>query len=426
MVMQDQPYQIVNGWSVDEEAGRSLAAQGERELCTVRPEMPGLLALQELYGASRPLAGARIAGSLHMTLQAAALIETLIVLGAQVRWCSCNRFSTQDQAAAAIAAQGIPVFAWKGMSEEEYDEALDAVLHFPESEPVNLLIDDGGDLTEHIHQKHPELAKGLRGISEETTTGVRRLNQRERSGALACPVIDVNCAETKSNFDNFYGCRESLVDGIKRATNVMLAGKVAVVAGYGAVGKGCAQALSRSGCRVLITESGPIRAYQALMDGYEVVTMEEAAPRAHLFVTATGCCDVITEKHISQMREQAILCNIGHFDTEIDVAWLRANADVQTVRPGVERYRFQSGKTVLLLGEGRLVNLVCAEGHPSFVMSNSLTNQVLAQIHLFTHALSTGVHPMPKALDEQVARMHLQALGGHLTPLTQKQKAYLG
>ena len=391
--------------------------------------MPGLMALREKYGAEQPLAGARIAGCLHMTVQTAVLIETLTALGAEVTWTSCNIYSTQDHAAAAIAVTGVPVFAWKGETEEEYDWCLDQQIYaFEGDKGPNLILDDGGDLTWYIHDKYPQLLDGIRGLSEETTTGVHRLYEAFAKGTLKVPAINVNDSVTKSKFDNLYGCRESLADGIKRATDVMVAGKVAVVCGYGDVGKGSAQSLRGLGARVLITEIDPICALQAAMEGFEVVTMEEAAAMADIVVTATGCKNVVTGAHMAAMKDQAILCNIGHFDTEIDIAWLENNDDIreENIKPQVDRFHFADGKTLVVLARGRLVNLGCATGHPSFVMSNSFTNQTLAQIALWTEDYPLGVHVLPKKLDEEVARLHLDKLGVKLTTLSNEQADYLG
>ena len=408
----------------------SLAEWGRKEIMLAENEMPGLMALRKKYQADQPLAGARIAGCLHMTVQTAVLIETLIQLGAQVTWSSCNIFSTQDHAAAAMAEENIPVYAWKGMSEEEFDWCIEQTIFFPDGEPLNLILDDGGDLTAMVHQKYPELLSGIKGLSEETTTGVHRLYQMQASGELKVPAINVNDSVTKSKFDNLYGCRESLADGIKRATDVMLAGKVAVVCGFGDVGKGCAHSLQRYGSRVLVTEIDPINAYQAVMEGFEVVTMEEAASQGNLFVTATGNRDIITGEHLQQMPNDAIVCNIGHFDLEIDVAWLNEREGVvkEEIKPQVDRYTFPDGHSIILLAEGRLVNLGCATGHPSFVMSNSFTNQVLAQLLLWTESdqYELGVHVLPKKLDEEVARLHLNQLGVKLTKLTSQQSEYIG
>ncbi|GIW94766.1 MAG: adenosylhomocysteinase [Pirellulaceae bacterium] len=406
----------------------SLAEWGRREIMLAENEMPGLMALRKKYGPSKPLKGARIAGCLHMTIETAVLIETLLELGAEVQWSSCNIFSTQDHAAAAMAARGVPVYAWKGETEEEYYWCIEQTLIFPDGQPLNLILDDGGDLTALVHQKYPELLPGIRGISEETTTGVKQLRKMVANGTLKVPAINVNDSVTKSKFDNLYGCRESLIDGIKRATDVMIAGKTAVVCGYGDVGKGCAQALSRFGARVIVTEIDPINALQAAMEGFEVTTMEEAAPRGNIFVTATGNRDVIRGEHMLQMPNDAILCNIGHFDLEIDVAWLNRQKDVKRVeiKPQVDRYTFPNGKSIIVLAQGRLVNLGCASGHPSFVMSNSFTNQVLAQIALWTQDFEVGLHVLPKKLDEEVARLHLEKLGVKLTRLTPEQAEYIG
>lgn len=405
----------------------SLATLGRRSIELAEKEMPGLMALRKEYGASKPLKGARIAGCLHMTVETAVLIETLLELGAEVRWSSCNIFSTNDAAAAAIAAAGVPVFAWKGMNLEEYDWCIEQTLIFQDKGP-NMLLDDGGDLTKIVHEQHPDLLPEIVGVSEETTTGVHRLVEMHAKGTLKMPAFNVNDSVTKSKFDNLYGCRESLADGIKRATDVMIAGKVVVVAGFGDVGKGCAEAMKSYGARVLITEIDPIIALQAAMEGYQVVTMETAAPIGDVFVTATGNLDVITDKHLSQMKDQAIVCNIGHFDNEIDVAWLEKNAEEINVKPQVDKFRLKNGKEIILLARGRLVNLGCGTGHPAFVMSTSFTNQVLAQIELFTKKgeYKVGVYILPKALDEKVARLHLGKLGVELTTLTKKQADYLG
>ena len=406
----------------------TLAKWGRTEITLAEKEMPGLMALRSEYGKQKPLKGARIAGSLHMTIQTAVLIETLEALGAKVRWASCNIFSTQDHAAAAIAATGTPVFAWKGESEKEYWWCTDQTLKFEGGLGPNLLLDDGGDLTGRIHEKYPKLLQDLSGVSEETTTGVHHLYRMQKENKLKIPAINVNDSVTKSKFDNKYGCRESLVDGIKRATDIMLAGKVAVVAGYGDVGKGCAQSLQGYGCRVLVTEADPICALQALMEGYEVVTMEDAASRADIFVTATGCKDIITLAHMKQMKDCAIVCNIGHFDVEIQVAELNSFKGIkkQEIKPQVDLYTFPDGHRLILLAEGRLVNLGCAHGHPSFVMSNSFTNQVLAQIELWTKKYEVGVYRLPKELDEKVAALHVSQLGGKLTKLTKDQAEYIG
>lgn len=416
----------------------ALAAFGRKEIEIAENEMPGLMALREKYGQSKPLKGARIAGCLHMTIQTAVLIETLTALGAEVTWSSCNIFSTQDHAAAAIAATGVPVYAWKGMTNEEFDWCIEQTVFFPDGQPLNMILDDGGDLTSLVHQKFPELLEGIKGLSEETTTGVHRLVQMHERGELKVPAINVNDSVTKSKFDNLYGCRESLADGIKRATDVMLAGKVCVVAGYGDVGKGSAISMQRYGARVIVTEIDPICALQAAMEGFEVTTMEEAASQGNIFVTSTGCCDIIRGEHIEKMQNDAIICNIGHFDLEIDVAWLdgqvaNGKATKVNVKPSdvgaVDRFTFKSnGRSVILLAEGRLVNLGCATGHPSFVMSNSFTNQVMAQLALWseTSTYTVGVHRLPKELDEEVARLHLEKIGVKLSKLTEKQSKYLG
>ncbi|XP_011814801.1 PREDICTED: adenosylhomocysteinase isoform X1 [Colobus angolensis palliatus] len=463
-----------------------LAAWGRKALDIAENEMPGLMRMREQYSASKPLKGARIAGCLHMTVETAVLIETLVALGAEVRptavtpqspcpswvqpgkkttvlgwgpsrcganlglvgllsligfpprcpvlphfvvqWSSCNIFSTQDHAAAAIAKAGIPVYAWKGETDEEYLWCIEQTLYFKDG-PLNMILDDGGDLTNLIHTKYPQLLSGIRGISEETTTGVHNLYKMMANGILKVPAINVNDSVTKSKFDNLYGCRESLIDGIKRATDVMIAGKVAVVAGYGDVGKGCAQALRGFGARVIITEIDPINALQAAMEGYEVTTMDEACQEGNIFVTTTGCVDIILGRHFEQMKDDAIVCNIGHFDVEIDVKWLNENAmEKVNIKPQVDRYRLKNGRRIILLAEGRLVNLGCAMGHPSFVMSNSFTNQVMAQIELWTHPdkYPVGVHFLPKKLDEAVAEAHLGKLNVKLTKLTEKQAQYLG
>jgi adenosylhomocysteinase len=408
-------------------ADLSLADWGRKEIRIAESEMPGLMALREEYRGQRPLAGAHVAGCLHMTIQTAVLIETLVELGAEVRWSSCNIFSTQDHAAAAIAAAGVPVFAWKGETEEEYWWCVDQTIFGPDGWRPNLLLDDGGDLTLVMHEKYPDLLAGVRGLSEETTTGVHRLYEMMKQGTLKVPAFNVNDSVTKSKFDNLYGCRESLVDGIKRATDVMVAGKIAVVCGYGDVGKGCCQSLRGLGATVWVTEIDPICALQAAMEGYRVVTMEEAAPVADIFVTATGNLGVISLAHVQAMKDQAIVCNIGHFDAEIDVAGLR-QLPWENVKPQVDHVIFPDGKRVILLAEGRLVNLGCATGHPSFVMSASFTNQVLAQLELWQHAdrYERKVYTLPKHLDERVARLHLAKLGVHLTELTPAQAAYIG
>jgi adenosylhomocysteinase len=406
----------------------SLAEWGRKEIEIAEKEMPGLMALREEYGPSKPLKGARVAGCLHMTIQTAVLIETLVELGADVTWSSCNIFSTQDHAAAAIAAAGIPVYAWKGMTDEEFDWCIEQTLIFPDGQPLNMILDDGGDLTAMVHNKYPQYLSDIKGLSEETTTGVHRLYQMMERGDLKVPAININDSVTKSKFDNLYGCRESLVDGIKRATDVMIAGKVAVVAGYGDVGKGSAANLRSYGARVIVTEIDPICALQAAMDGYEVKRMDDAALEGNIFVTATGCKDVIRAEHFQMMKDEAILCNIGHFDSEIQVAWLNKNAEKTNIKPQVDAYNLNNGRRLYLLAEGRLVNLGCATGHPSFVMSNSFTNQVLAQIELWNHSdrYELGVHMLPKSLDEKVARLHLAKIGVELETLTSDQAEYLG
>jgi adenosylhomocysteinase len=406
----------------------SLADWGRKEITIAETEMPGLMSLRSEYKGKSPLKGARISGCLHMTIQTAVLIETLVDLGAEVRWSSCNIFSTQDQAAAAVAAAGVPVFAWKGMTEEEYLECIDNTLfNSDKSWTPNILLDDGGDMTVIVHEKYPELLANLKGVSEETTTGVHRLYEMAKKGELKIPAINVNDSVTKSKFDNLYGCRESLVDGIKRATDVMIAGKIAVVAGFGDVGKGSAASLRTQGARVLITEVDPICALQAAMEGYQVTTMEEAAPIADIFVTATGNLDVITMDHMRAMKDRAIVCNIGHFDNEIDVQSLR-NLKWHNVKPQVDEVEFANGKRIILLAEGRLVNLGCATGHPSFVMSASFTNQTIAQIELWTNGSNyeNKVYTLPKHLDEKVAMLHLEKLGVKLTKLSTKQADYIG
>ena len=411
-------------------ADMSLADWGRREIKLAENEMPGLMSLRDKYGTDKPLKGSRVAGCLHMTIQTAVLIETLVELGAEVQWSSCNKFSTQDHAAAAIAATGVPVYAWKGESDEEYDWCIDQTLYFSDGQPLNMILDDGGDLTFLVHDQHAELLSEIRGLSEETTTGVHRLYQMHERGELKVPAFNVNDSVTKSKFDNLYGCRESLADGIKRATDVMIAGKVVVICGYGDVGKGCAHSMRSYGARVIVTEIDPICALQAAMEGFEVTTMEEAAPQGNIFVTTTGCRDVIRGEHFLVMPNDAIVCNIGHFDLEIDIAWLeqQSNVDKETVKPLVDRYSFADGHSVIVLAEGRLVNLGCATGHPSFVMSNSFTNQVLAQIALWTEPdkYNVGVHVLPKLLDEEVARLHLEQLGAKLTSLSKEQSDYIG
>jgi len=405
----------------------SLAEWGREEIILAEKEMPGLMALREKHGESKPLKGARIAGSLHMTIQTAVLIKTLIELGAQVRWASCNIFSTQDHAAAAIAQADIPVFAWKEETEEEYWWCTGQTLLFDGGRGPNMILDDGGDLTFYIHEHRAELLGEIRGITEETTTGVHNLYKMLKKGTLKVPAMNVNDSVTKSKFDNLYGCRESLADGIKRATDIMLAGKVVVVAGYGDVGKGCAQSMKSYGARVLVTEIDPICALQAAMEGYEITTMEDAAKVGDIFVTTTGCRDIIRVDHMEAMKDNAIVCNIGHFDVEIQVDPLNHYPGIKkrVIKPQVDKYTFPDGHNIILLAEGRLVNLGCATGHPSFVMSNSFTNQVLAQIELFNNKYEVGVYMLPKKLDEEVARLHLEKLGIKLTRLTAEQSNYL-
>ncbi len=408
----------------------ALAEWGRKEIKLAEAEMPGLMSIRKEYGPQQPLKGARIAGCLHMTIQTAVLIETLKALGAEVTWSSCNIFSTQDHAAAAIAAAGIPVFAWKGQNEKEFDWCIEQTLHaFEGGKALNMILDDGGDLTNMVFDRFPELIKDIKGLSEETTTGVHRLYERMRKGTLHIPAINVNDSVTKSKFDNKYGCKESLVDAIRRATDVMMAGKVAVVAGYGDVGKGSAESLRGAGCRVLVTEIDPICALQAAMDGYEVVTMDEAATRANIFVTATGNLRIIKDRHFKAMRDKAIVCNIGHFDNEIDMAWLNKNYGntKDTIKPQVDVYTID-GKEVIVLAEGRLVNLGCAMGHPSYVMSNSFSNQTLAQIELWNHSdkYENKVYVLPKHLDEKVAFLHLAHVGAKLEKLDPEQAEYIG
>jgi len=411
-------------------ADLGLAEFGRKEIEIAETEMPGLMALRAEFGTSRPLAGARIAGCLHMTIQTAVLIETLIELGASIRWSSCNIFSTQDHAAAALAAQGVPVFAWKGETLEEYDWCIEQTIFWPDGQPLNMILDDGGDLSSIVHQKYPQLLKGIRGLSEETTTGVHRLYQMMDRGELGCPAFNVNDSCTKSKFDNLYGCRESLLDGLKRATDVMVAGKVAVVCGYGDVGKGCAQSLKGQGARVIVTEIDPICALQAAMEGYQVATLEDVVHEGDIFVTATGCRDIIRREHLNAMKNQAIVSNIGHFDLEIDVASVFEDKTLKriNIKPQVDQVEWPDGKRVTILAEGRLMNLGCATGHPSFVMSASFTNQVMAQIELFTNneQYEHKVYVLPKKLDEKVARLHLAKLGVKLTELSEKQASYLG
>ncbi len=407
----------------------SLAEWGRKEIKLAEAEMPGLMALREKYGETKPLKGARIAGCLHMTIQTAVLIETLKELGADVTWSSCNIFSTQDHAAAAIAATGVPVYAWKGMTEEEFDWCIEQTLFFEDGQPLNMILDDGGDLTNMVLDKYPELVSGIKGLSEETTTGVHRLMEREKNGTLPMPAINVNDSVTKSKFDNKYGCRESLVDAIRRATDLMMAGKVAVVAGFGDVGKGSAGSLASAGVRVIVTEIDPICALQAAMEGYEVKTMDEAVKEADIVVTATGNKDIVTGRHFESLKDKAIVCNIGHFDNEIDMAWLEENYGhtKDTIKPQVDKYTV-NGSDIIILAEGRLVNLGCATGHPSFVMSNSFTNQTLAQLELWnnTDKYENKVYTLPKHLDEEVARLHLAKLGVTLENLSQEQADYIG
>ncbi len=408
----------------------SLAAWGRKEIEIAQTEMPGLMALRKEFAGKQPLKGARIAGCIHMTIETAVLIETLVTLGAKVRWSSCNIFSTQDHAAAAIAAVGIPVFAWKGETLSEYDWCVEKTIHWPDGQGPNMILDDGGDLTIMIHDKYPQYLKSIRGLSEETTTGVHRLYEMMSKGTLKVPAINVNDSVTKSKFDNLYGCRESLIDGIKRATDRMIAGKVCVVAGYGDVGKGCVQSFKGLGGRIIVTEIDPICALQAAMEGYQVMPMREAAKIGDIFVTATGCVSVITGKHLDVMKSGAIVCNIGHFDSEIDIAYLNKRKDIKKIqiKPQVDQYVYPNGKKIIILAEGRLVNLGCAMGHPSFVMSNSFTNQVLAQMELWQNGdkYENKVYTLPKNLDEKVASLHLAKVGARLDVLTAEQAKYLG
>lgn len=408
---------------------KELAEWGRKEIQIAEGEMPGLMSLRKEYGTKKPLKGARITGCLHMTIQTAVLIETLIELGAKVRWSSCNIFSTQDHAACAIAARGIPVYAWKGETLEEYDWCIEQTITGWGKEGFDLILDDGGDLTNMMHDpRFAGLLKNIKGVSEETTTGVHNLEVLLQKGKLKIPAINVNDSVTKSKFDNLYGCRESLADGIKRATSTMVAGKTVIVAGYGDVGKGCAQSMRGFGARVLVTEIDPICALQAAMEGFEVVSMEDAIESADIIVTATGCCDIVTEKHFNKMKDGAILCNIGHFDIEIDMAWLNANSKIDEVKPQVDLHTLKNGRKIIVLAKGRLVNLGCANGHPSFVMSTSFTNQVLAQMELYTNPAKykeVKVYRLPKELDEKVAALHLDKLGVQLTKLTTKQAKYL-
>jgi len=403
-----------------------LARFGRQEIKIAEAEMPGLIATREEFGKEKPLKGARIAGCLHMTVQTAVLIETLVELGAEVQWSSCNIYSTQDHAAAAIAEAGVPVYAWKDMTEEEYDWCIEQTLFFEDGKPLNMILDDGGDLTNMVLDDYPELASGIRGISEETTTGVLRLYERMKKGSLSIPAINVNDSVTKSKFDNKYGCRESCADAIRRATDVMMAGKVAVVAGYGDVGKGSAASLRGAGARVIVTEIDPICALQAAMDGYEVKRMDDAAAEGDIFVTATGNKDILKDRHFRAMKDKAIVGNIGHFDNEIDVKWLKDNAEEENIKPQVDLFRFADGKELILLSQGRLMNLGNATGHPSFVMSNSFTNQTMAQIALWNEEFEVGVHLLPKHLDEKVARLHLKKIGVELEELSSDQSEYIG
>jgi adenosylhomocysteinase len=427
--MQEGVKQMETGKKDYKVADLTLAKLGRKSITMAEHEMPGLMMLREEYKNNKPLVGARITGSLHMTVETAVLIETLVDLGAEVRWSSCNIFSTQDEAAAAMAVAGVPVFAWKGESEEEYWWCLKQTLDWPEGNGPNILLDDGGDLTGYVHETRPDLLSGIKGVSEETTTGVHRLEQMERQGLLKLPAFNVNDSVTKSKFDNLYGCRESLIDGIKRATDVMIAGKIAIVAGYGDVGKGSAQSLRGQGARVLVTEIDPICALQAAMEGYQIVTMEDAASIGDIFVTTTGCSDIICREHMDAMKDQAIVCNIGHFDTEIQVSSLNNDSSLKkiNIKPQVDQYVWPDGKRMILLAEGRLVNLGCATGHPAFVMSNSFTNQVMAQIDLWEKGedYENKVYVLPKILDEKVARFHLGKLGVKLTTLSEKQAKYL-
>jgi len=414
----------------DSKKFEELTRWGREEIKIAESEMPGLMALREEYGSSKPLKDVKVTGCLHMTIQTAVLIETLTALGAKVRWSSCNIYSTQDHAAVAMAAAGIPVFAWKGESEEEFNWCIEQTITGWGPEGFDLILDDGGDLTNMMHEsRFAEVMKNVVGLSEETTTGVHNLEKMLKEGRLKCPAINVNDSVTKSKFDNLYGCRESLADGIKRATDTMVAGKIVAVAGYGDVGKGCAQSMRGFGARVLVTEIDPICALQAAMEGFEVTTMEDATEFADIFVTTTGCCDIITQKHFEKMKDGAIVCNIGHFDVEIDMAWLNANSQKQEVKPQVDIHRLENGRKIIVLAEGRLVNLGCATGHPSFVMSNSFTNQIMAQMELWNNRdayKKIDVYRLPKKLDEKVANLHLGKLGVKLTTLTDKQAKYLG
>ncbi len=404
----------------------TLARYGRQEIHIAESEMPGLMATREEFGEEKPLKGARIAGCLHMTVQTAVLIETLVELGAEVQWSSCNIYSTQDHAAAAIAESGVPVYAWKGMTEEEYEWCIEQTIFFEDGKPLNLILDDGGDLTNMVLDNYPELTKDIAGISEETTTGVLRLYDRMKAGTLPIPAINVNDSVTKSKFDNKYGCRESCADAIRRATDVMMAGKVAVVAGYGDVGKGSAASLRGAGARVIVTEIDPICALQAAMDGFEVKKMRDAVQEGDIIVTATGNKDILTSEHFELMKDKAIVGNIGHFDNEIDVKWLKANTEEENIKAQVDMFRFDDGREIILLSQGRLMNLGNATGHPSFVMSNSFTNQTLAQMALWNEEFEVGVHVLPKHLDEKVARLHLEKIGVELEELTKEQSEYIG
>lgn len=423
----EKPHTIQNDYKI---ADISLADFGRKEIEIAETEMPGLMSIREEFAAKQPLKGARITGCLHMTVQTAVLMETLVALGAELRWSSCNIYSTQDHAAAAMAAAGIPTFAWKGETDEEYEWCVEQTIQGPNGWTPNILLDDGGDLTLIVHERFPQLLDGIKGVSEETTTGVHRLYEMAKAGTLKMPAINVNDSVTKSKFDNLYGCRESLVDAIKRATDVMIAGKIAVVAGYGDVGKGCAQALRGLGAQIWVTEIDPICALQAAMEGYRVVTMDEAASQADIFVTATGNKSIINNKHLHAMKNQAIVCNIGHFDLEIDVASMENSDDYKwtEIKPQVDQIEFKDGKRITLLAKGRLVNLGCATGHPSFVMSNSFTNQVMAQIELWENNsdYKNEVYVLPKHLDEKVARLHLEKVGAKLTALSPEQADYIG
>ena len=414
----------------DPEKFEELAVWGRKEIAIAETEMPGLMALRKEFGDEKPLKDARITGCLHMTIQTAVLIETLMTLGAKVRWSSCNVFSTQDHAAVALAKEGVPVFAWKGETEEEYNWCIEQTVEGWGAKGFDLILDDGGDLTALIHQdKYKNLTSKIIGITEETTTGVHQASKQIQKGSFKLPIIDVNTSVTKSKFDNLYGCRESLADGIKRATDVMIAGKVVLVAGYGAVGKGCAQSMRSLGARVLITECYPICALQASMEGFEVVTMNEVADKVDIFVTATGCCDIITDRHFEKMKNNAIVCNIGHFDIEIDIEWLNANSTRDVIKDQVDHHTLKNGKKIIVLAEGRLVNLGCATGHPSFVMSHSFCNQVMAQMELYQNRQrykKVDIYTLPKVIDEKIASLHLKKLGVHLTKLTDKQANYLG